>query len=177
MQHCNTVLRAGWASLSSYLQEQAWWRPSSSNRMGLKPISAPLSCCWGSTVSPSCTAASQPDVLSSREMDTPARFTLLIQDLRYHCPARERWLCRLLGFSLLCMDLCNLLLSWIWRMSFYIGISELTSNPISIIDEIMTNIDGIVCRYMAMHKPQDLGALPSSSVQLSVSFTSWLNSN
>jgi len=63
-------------------------------------------------------------------------------------------------------------------MCFYIGILELGSNSSSTIDEIMTKTDGIIAsRNMAMHKLQDLEALPSSSVQFNVSFSSRPNVN
>lgn len=156
-----------------------WQKPAKHARMGLrselKSISAPLLCCWGSALVSICTVASQPDVLQARKRDRRTAFTLLIQD---SCvTAHNRKMTIQISMKYI-TSLCKLLPSWIWKMWFYTGISELAINSSSTINEIMTKmLEIIACRYMAMHEPQDLGALPRSSVQLKASLTSWLNAN
>lgn len=159
-------------------------KTASNDRMGLKdglkPISAPLRC-----------SAGEAQLLLAKKLHLSQMFCSQetwthIQDsycsykicLRYHCSAMERWLCRFLWntsmvFPSFAWILANFCLTEFGKMWFYIGISELGSNSSSTINEIMTKKNVIiVCRYMAMHKLQDLGALPSFSVQLSVSLTS-----
>ena len=188
MQHWNMVLRAGCEfpsievfnnRLDKNLPAMTGWGWG----VGWSPSQAPR-CAAGEAQLLLAAQLHLTDVLQSREMDTHTRFLLPIQDLfKISLPSNGKTTMQIFmkyinGLSLPCMDPCKLLPSWIWKMCFYIGISELASNSSSTIDEIMTKMDGIItCRCMAMYKLQDLETLPSSSVQLNVSFTAWLNAN
>lgn len=167
------VLRAGSEfPLNTGPWEEAWQKAASSDRMGWglewAHLRHPSRCKPHSCISARCSAG-------KRNTHT------YTQDLSYLCPAVERWLCRFLWntlvvFPSLAWTLANFCLPELKNVFFHWNFQ--VSNSSYTINEIRTKMDRTnACRHRAMPKLWDLGALPSSSVQFSVSSTSWLNAN